>query len=307
VQYSIACLDSGELIGTRGRVSYYLYRDAKAAIATLGCALSTLYSFCSQTKCADGEVPATGLVQATKWRPLRDDATLGSQRRWRDGLQNYPGRRARQNSFCSLSNCTDGGNPIWSLVQAVNGNLYGRTTEHGGTNAGAGTLFEITTGGALTTLHDFCPEPDCADGEYPNSVMQATNGDLYGTASGGATDTGCIPNLDGAVAACGATFGLSAGLSPFVEALPVAGLVGEPVRFLGTNLTGASSVSFIGTAASFVVVSSAEIVATVPSGATCGTVQVVARSGTLQAGAKVAEVGCGHSDRVFVRKTRPRM
>jgi hypothetical protein len=50
---------------------------------------------------------------------------------------------------------------------------------------------------------------------------------------------------------------------------------------LGTNLAGATSVSFNGTAAPFTVVSSSAIVATVPAGATTGQVQVATPSGTL--------------------------
>jgi uncharacterized protein (TIGR03437 family) len=47
------------------------------------------------------------------------------------------------------------------------------------------------------------------------------------------------------------------------------------------DLTGASSVTFNGTAAVFDVVSSSEITTTVPAGTTTGTVQVVTPSGTL--------------------------
>jgi hypothetical protein len=57
--------------------------------------------------------------------------------------------------------------------------------------------------------------------------------------------------------------------------------VGTAVKILGTKLTGASSVSFNGTAAVFKVLSSSEITTTVPAGATTGTVQVVRPGGTL--------------------------
>jgi uncharacterized protein (TIGR03437 family) len=57
--------------------------------------------------------------------------------------------------------------------------------------------------------------------------------------------------------------------------------VGAAVNILGTNLTGATSVSFNGTAAKFTVVSSSEITTTVPAGATTGAVKVVTPSGTL--------------------------
>jgi uncharacterized protein (TIGR03437 family) len=50
---------------------------------------------------------------------------------------------------------------------------------------------------------------------------------------------------------------------------------------LGNGLTGATAVSFNGTAASFSVVSATEITATVPTGATTGTVSVVTPTVTL--------------------------
>jgi uncharacterized protein (TIGR03437 family) len=66
-----------------------------------------------------------------------------------------------------------------------------------------------------------------------------------------------------------------------VETQTTSGEVGEVVRILGTDLTGATSVSFHGTAAAFIVVSPSLIAATVPAGATSGKVQVVTPSGTL--------------------------
>ena len=72
----------------------------------------------------------------------------------------------------------------------------------------------------------------------------------------------------------GVVFSLSMGLGPFVETNPVANKVGKKVGILGTNLTGATGVTFHGVAASFEVKSPTLIVAEVPSGATTGKVQV---------------------------------
>jgi uncharacterized protein (TIGR03437 family) len=70
-----------------------------------------------------------------------------------------------------------------------------------------------------------------------------------------------------------------------VKPRPPFGKVGAAVKILGTNLTGATSVSFNGTAAVFTVVSSSEITTTVPAGASSGKVQVVTPSGTLSSNA----------------------
>jgi uncharacterized repeat protein (TIGR03803 family) len=164
---------------------------------------------------------------------------------------------------------SDGCYPNGSMIQATNGILYGTTVygdSAGGCYGTPGTIFSITSGVTLTTVHNF----DNTDGENPSGgLFQATNGTFYGTAfQGGANGAGTI-------------FSLSLGLGPFVETLPTAGKVGAAVKILGTNLTGATSVNFDGKAATFTVVSSSEITTTVPAGATTGEVEVVTPSGTL--------------------------
>jgi uncharacterized protein (TIGR03437 family) len=72
------------------------------------------------------------------------------------------------------------------------------------------------------------------------------------------------------------------GLGPFVETLPNSGNAGTAVRILGTNLTGATGVTFNGTAAKFTVISKSEIKTNVPSGATTGTLDVKTPNGTLK-------------------------
>jgi uncharacterized repeat protein (TIGR03803 family) len=83
---------------------------------------------------------------------------------------------------------TDGSIPQAGLVQATNGDFYG-TTSFGGANSGSqcqgttcGTVFKITIGGMLTTVHSF----DGSDGFLPyDGVIQAKDGNFYGTTYGG--------------------------------------------------------------------------------------------------------------------------
>jgi uncharacterized protein (TIGR03437 family) len=63
--------------------------------------------------------------------------------------------------------------------------------------------------------------------------------------------------------------------------LPLFGKAGSSVEILGTDLTGATGVTFNGTRAAFTVVSATEINATVPRGATTGTIEVATPGGTL--------------------------
>jgi len=89
---------------------------------------------------------------------------------------------------------SDGAAILAGLVQATDGNLYG-TAYEGGANCapdGCGTIFKITPSGTLTTLHSFCSQSNCTDGEYPEAgLIQATNGNFYGTTYEGGAN--CAP------------------------------------------------------------------------------------------------------------------
>jgi hypothetical protein len=71
------------------------------------------------------------------------------------------------------------------------------------------------------------------------------------------------------------------GLGLLVHTVPIAAKVGRCIIIVGNNLTGSTSVTFNGTAATFTVESDTYITATVPAGATTGTVSVTTPTGTL--------------------------
>jgi uncharacterized repeat protein (TIGR03803 family) len=229
--------------------------------------LTTLYSFCSaDINCPDGENPVAGLVEASNG-DFYGASYWGGSNQYGTLFEMTPGGSfTTLHTFCSQG-CSDGYHPS-GVIQATDGNLYGTTQFAGTTNGGA--IFKMTTSGALTTLYGFCAQSGCPDGENPFvALVQDTDGNFYGTTSaGGANGYGTV-------------FSLSVGLRPFVKTLPHAGKVGASIILLGTNLTGATSVSFSGAAAAFTVVSATEITATVPAGATTGRVHVTTPAGTL--------------------------
>ena len=76
-----------------------------------------------------------------------------------------------------------GGDPYGSLMQASDGNLYGMTYYGGANNVGCLFQYDPRTW-TYTIKYDF----DFADGRYPyGSLIQATDGNLYGMATAGGT------------------------------------------------------------------------------------------------------------------------
>jgi uncharacterized repeat protein (TIGR03803 family) len=163
-------------------------------------------------------------------------------------------------SLLSFGGANEGGEPLAPLIQATDGNFYGTTYY--------GTVFQLTPAGGLRTMFAFSDGKE--DGQSPEGgLVQDTNGTFYGvTYRGGQYDHGVV-------------YSLNTGLGPFVKTLPPFGTAGAAVKILGTNLTGATSVTFDGVVATFTVVSSSLITTTVPTGATNGKVQVVTPGGTL--------------------------
>ena len=223
-------------------------------------------------------------------------------------------------TFYSFSG-TDGSAPACGLVVGADGDLDG-TTYQGGSSQncpnGCGTAFKITTSGTLTTLHNF----NYTEGSTPiAALIQATDGNFYGTTYGGGTGGGwgvvykMTPNgtvtalhsfqgTDGGqpygpvsqatsgnlygtatngtgTASQGTLFGLSTGFGPFVTFVSNSGKVGQIVGILGQGFSGTTSVFFNGTSAVFTVKSGTFLTATVPTGATSGFIQVSTPKGTL--------------------------
>jgi len=235
--------------------------------------LTTLHAFDGN----DGEFPVGGLIQATDGNLYGDTlSTLTCRYRvcgtvFKISLR---GTLTTLYQFCQRNGCGEGSNLESTLVQGTYGNLYGSTFGGGSIVVGeclggCGTAFKMTLNGSLTNLHDF----GSADGSYPLTMLQGTDGKFYG-----ATDEGgiaCPPH------GCGTIFSLDTGLGPFVAFVQAAGRVGQTGGILGQGFTGTTNVSLNGTPASYTVVSDTFIRATVPPGATTGYVTVTTPSGTL--------------------------
>jgi uncharacterized repeat protein (TIGR03803 family) len=159
---------------------------------TTGGSLTTLYSFCSQTKCADGATPSAGLVQGTDGNFYGTTVAGGETTSFYTTGAGTVFKITPEGTLTTLHafNGTDGGGPTAVLIQASDGNFYGTTQYGGASNAcagGCGTIFKMTAAGNLTTLYSFCVEGyPCPDGYFPVAgLTQASNEEFYGTTAGG--------------------------------------------------------------------------------------------------------------------------
>lgn len=147
--------------------------------------LTTLHSF----DFAQGEYPFAPLVQGTDGN-FYGTAQLGGTSTKCVGGCGTVFRITPSGGISVLYNFDEkhGETPIGPLVQASDGNFYGTTT--GGGTYGphcCGVIFRITPTGTLTVLHDFPASAD--DGiNVIAGLVQATDGNLYGTTAGGGAD-----------------------------------------------------------------------------------------------------------------------
>jgi len=166
--------------------------------AFAGGGLTTLYSFCAQSGCTDGQTPNAGVIQATNGY-LYGTTNFGGANNNNGTVFKITtsGALTTLYSFCSVSGCLDGQGPTAGLLQATDGNLFG-TTSAGG-RKGAGTIYEMNLSGALATIYTFCSQTGCSDGQDPYAALiQGTDGNFYGTTfGGGAHGYGAVFSLSG--------------------------------------------------------------------------------------------------------------
>jgi uncharacterized repeat protein (TIGR03803 family) len=108
--------------------------------------LTTLYSFCVQQGCVDGDAPSAGLVQASDGSLYGTTASGGGSGAVGTIFKiTLRGALSTLHSFCiGGPPCLDGDGPTAGLLQATNGSFYGTTSQGGA--GGDGTIFRISVG-----------------------------------------------------------------------------------------------------------------------------------------------------------------
>ena len=150
--------NDGNLYGT----TFYggEYGEGTAFMVTPAGALTTLYQFCSQSQCIDGEWPNEGMALGS------DGYFYGTTELGGDAYENEQGQIAGAGTlfrlvangtnpadlttlfnFCNNNDCSGGDEPMAGLVQGSDGNFYG-TTGLGGTE-GDGVIYKLAITPAL--------------------------------------------------------------------------------------------------------------------------------------------------------------
>jgi len=207
--------------------------------------LTTLHSFHPLVSSTDGQFPQSGMVLSTNgnFYGTTQKGGLNFGTASHDGTVFTITQGGAFKTIFAFPNdfnnppTTDGSQPVATLVEGTDGNLYGTTTT-GGHNT-CGTVFVITAGGSLKPLFSFPQVPFC-DNPY-GTLIQGKDGNFYGTTRGGGahshgtvfriTPTGGFSTLY--------SFQGSSTTGPFDGASPNAGLIqGSDGNFYGTTEAG---------------------------------------------------------------------
>jgi uncharacterized repeat protein (TIGR03803 family) len=195
---------------------------------------SVLYSFAAGN---DGSRPEAGLIED---RAGNLYGTTNSGGPADQGIVFRLAPDGTETVLYAFADGSDGGMPQAGLIADHAGNLYGTTTQGGGTGcdgSGCGTVFKLAPDGILTTLHAFTGGND---GGYSQAGLIADKqGNLYGTAAGGgAHGFGTVFRLtaDGKFKVLYAFAGGQDGAGP------QAGLIADKAgNFYGTTRSGGGS------------------------------------------------------------------
>jgi uncharacterized repeat protein (TIGR03803 family) len=139
---------------------------------TLEGEITTLYDFCPNAGCADGQGPG-GIFLASDGNFYGVTGAGGKFSQGTIFSISPAGTFKLLHTFCSQSNCADGGLPQFPPVQGIDGNFYG--TAYVGGIDNHGVIYQITPAGIYKVLYTFCgSQTSCPTGENPMAILGTT-------------------------------------------------------------------------------------------------------------------------------------
>jgi len=156
---------------------------------------TVLYSFCSLTNCADGNLPYGAVVLDGSGNIFGSTGQGGKQNSgvifeltqsggsWTETVLHHS---------CSQRECRDGATPR-ELIMDAGGTLFGTTYSGGSTRKGCcGTIFKLVPNGtqsAYDVLYNFCSQKNCRDGANPSAPLSLDPlGNIFGTTEAGGSN-----------------------------------------------------------------------------------------------------------------------
>ena len=255
----------GNLYGTLADCEVVQGAGCVYRISTAG-AFKEIHDFAFTT----GQVPCTGLIQG------KDGKLYGATQQ---GAANSNGNIYKMTTAgvaadvhdfnnATDASCVNNVGPPVNLLQVTDGSFYGVNPADGPN--GNGSIYKLTSAGVFKAF--LFPNPP-VDGSLPSSTLiQHTNGLVYGTTpGGGGGSSGCPQTCQGTF------FGVATGDAPFVNLEPTQtmGTVGAHVGIFGQGFGSTSVVKFGGVAATSVTrTGTTYLTAVVPGGAHTGAVTV---------------------------------
>jgi uncharacterized repeat protein (TIGR03803 family) len=154
-------------------------------------AFTSLVSLTGTAGAAPGTSPQTRLVEDSNGDLWGTTSTGGAGNLGTVFKVSKSGTFTNLVQFTGTTGASSGTNPNSNLLLASDGNFYG-TTNSGGIG-GSGTVFRVTPAGTFTSLVSFTGSGGAFPGTTPStSLVQGSDGHLYGTTTGGGTGSGTV-------------------------------------------------------------------------------------------------------------------
>jgi uncharacterized repeat protein (TIGR03803 family) len=238
---------------------------------------AVLYSFCSLAGCADGSTPygtlvfdAKGNLYGTTYAggaSANPNGTVFEVSPPAGGTGTWTEKVLY--SFCSVSGCTDGYEPLGGPVLDATGNLYA-TTFRGGSD-GFGTVLELIPPAAGSTwTESILLSFNGSDGANPHfgSLIFDASGNLYGTGQNGPS---------------GVVFELSPNTTTLLSSSQNPSDVGEVVKFTATVSGGLSPTGTVAFTSNGAIITGCGAVTLSSGAATCMTSFATAAAYAIEA------------------------